>query len=229
MDVSKLLPEVYFKESRDFSYVGRLLEVAFNYLKTGADLVDVNPDNENISNDLLELVCTTLGFESKHKYIKKDLVAIASDFINLCKKKGSIESIAEAIIVLLNSQGIRIGDKSIEECIKIDTLDSHMIDIEVPHEMTDIVLLEDIFEYILPVGTIFRFQHVVDSRTTPESPIPLNPDIIQFSNGFDDKLGQISNDGNISEEYAEELNRSTLYTGVVTSTITQQNTDETSE
>ena len=39
MEVRKLVPDVYYRESRDFSYIGRLIEILVNYNKTGADLV----------------------------------------------------------------------------------------------------------------------------------------------------------------------------------------------
>ena len=39
MEVRKLVPDIYYKDSRDFSYIGRLFEVLINYMKTGAYLV----------------------------------------------------------------------------------------------------------------------------------------------------------------------------------------------
>lgn len=209
MDVSKLLPEVYYKESRDFSYVGRILEVVFNYLKTGADIVGVNPNNENVPNEILELACATLGFESKHKYIKKDLVALASDFINLCRNKGSLHAVEEATRLLLTSQGI-----SEEAIVSVSDDDSHTIVIKIPHQMTDIILLEDIFEYILPSGTLFKFEYINKEGYIPSSKVS-QEDIVNIKGGKDSEIGQVSDGTNMSEEITDPTNRSTFYTGVV--------------
>ena len=72
MRVVDLVPEVYYRESRDFSYLGRLLEIVFNHVKTGSDLVNSNPLNEDIYSSMLDILSTTLGFESKHNYVNRD-------------------------------------------------------------------------------------------------------------------------------------------------------------
>ena len=146
MKVDKLVPDVYYKESRDFSYIGRLFEIVFNYMKTNADLIDQDLDSENTNSLLLELLKYTLGFESKHDYINKDVIHITSTFIDLLKKKGTREAIEEAILALLNSQKI--------EDTPYITLDNetYTITLYVPEALEDIILVEDLFEYILPTG-----------------------------------------------------------------------------
>lgn len=220
MKVSELVPEVYYKESRDFSYIGRLIEILFNYNKTNADLVKVNVTTEATDSSLLDLVCMSLGFESKHNYTKKDLVYIISDFVSLCKRKGTKDSIEETLRILLNSQNIRADIK-----VKKDDIDKNLLHIYIPHMMTDTILLDDILEYILPVG----FTYTLYSITAPSDDIkttivtePENISYIRFAK--DDKLGQISNDDNTSSgEVQADINRSTLTTGVITSNITEEN------
>lgn len=150
MKVDKLVPEIYYKESRDFSYVGRLFEVLFNYLKTNVDLVGeslIFPINEEASSSIIELLSTSLGFESKHKYQNKDLIYLCSVFAYLLRNKGNKHSIEDAITTLLRSQSI---NDSFD--ISADEDEDYKYVIYVPKQLNDIVLLEDIYEYILPTG-----------------------------------------------------------------------------
>lgn len=153
MKVENLVPEVYYKESRDFSYIGRIFEVLLNYMKTNADLVDASLDSENIKSMLLDLLNSTLGFESRHNYITKDLIYLASCFSDLLRKKGTMEAIKQAIQLLLTSQNIALpSDVTIAEA------DSFELNIILPSELTDVILLEDLFDYILPAGWTFTIK-----------------------------------------------------------------------
>lgn len=213
MKVSRLLPEVYYRESRDFSYLGRIAEVAFNYMKTGADSVGVSPTDEDASSDLLELACATVGFESLHRYTKKDLTRIVGEFVGLCRDKGSSEAVERAIRVLLNSQGI-------SETPDVITGDDHSVTMYLPYDMTDVVLLEDLLEYILPAGTLFSIEYVKKGNSVSGQSVG-SSDYVTIRSGRDDALGQVTGGSSVSEEDSEPLSRSTLYTGVVTGSVSE--------
>lgn len=168
MKTEKLIPEVYYKESRDFAYIGRSLDIIFNYMKTGADCVKVMPYSEYVDNTILDLYADTLGFKTKHEYIRKDLVAVIGYFISLVKSKGTITSINTAVKLLLNSQGIK---KELDTFVEKDLEDPDTLIINLPFELTDIVLLEDIFDYILPSGTLYTIRKVNVSDTKSTSKI----------------------------------------------------------
>lgn len=159
MKVEKLIPEVYYSQSRDFSYIGRLFEILFNYIKTGADCVAINSDSPNIDATTIELIASTLGFESKHNYVTRDLIYVISSFSTLIRKKGTIDAVNTAIQLLMNSQKIAkeelidfIGSTSFNE--------DFVLDIKVPSQLKDLILLEDIFEYILPTGVLYTITKV---------------------------------------------------------------------
>lgn len=159
MKVEKLLPEVYYSQSRDFSYVGRLFEILFNYMKTGADCIAVNPTSPNIDATTIELAALTLGFESKHKYTTRDLIYIISSFSDLIRKKGTKYAISTAIRLLMNSQKIYL-EEDITDFVStmfLEESNSFIFDIIIPEQLTDLILLEDIFDYILPAGVLYRF------------------------------------------------------------------------
>ena len=212
MKVEKMLPEVYYKESRDFAYIGRLLEIIFNYMKTASDCVNMHPDNENIDANVVDLLVDTLGFDSKHTYITKDLIFIASSFSELLRKKGTVDAINLAIRLLLNSQGVKkSADFNFVENSALSELE-----IKIPDELTDIVLLEDIFDYILPVGTTYKFTRVSigdskqESKYEVSSTVEIKHSVAETS---DDELGIVATKESLSE--TAETNIGTIATGVV--------------
>lgn len=217
MIVEKLVPEVYYKESRDFSYIGRLFEIVLNYIKTSSDLVSLDLARKNESGVFLDLLAKTLGFETKHQYITKDLIYVVSSFTDLLKKKGTISAIEEAIRILLYSQKIDYYDKHV---IK-DPINNTNLLIFLPREMKDIVLLEDIFEYILPTGITYTLI-IGDLSKVEDGNGYTTHDSIKIEKYKDFKLGQISYydsmiTNNISENPNENYTkeRSTFYTGMI--------------
>ena len=60
-------PEVYYRESRDFQFIGRLYDLVLNYVKTNADLIYSLPLSDNSDNQFIDLMAMTLGFHAKHK------------------------------------------------------------------------------------------------------------------------------------------------------------------
>ena len=65
----KYTPEVYYEQSRDFQFIGRLYDVVLNSVKTNVDIIQNSlPFNTRSSRDLLKLMSYTLGFKPKHKY-----------------------------------------------------------------------------------------------------------------------------------------------------------------
>lgn len=180
MRVEDLLPEVYYKESRDFAYIGRCLELIVNYMKTAADCVLVNVDNEYVDSNMVELLVDTLGFTERHEYINKDLIYIISAFTALLKNKGSKTAINSAIRLLLNSQGIKkTASYDGNFYVFTDSNGQNQIEIRIPEELKDIVLLEDLFDYILPIGMLYTFIRVSISAGTQKTSIVEDSSLIE--------------------------------------------------
>lgn len=203
MKVSNLVPEVYYKESRDFSYVGRLIEVLINYIKTNVDLVGKGVD-ENSSHNLINLLTSTLGFESKHEYTNEDLVKICSSFIYLLKHKGTTTAIIDTINILLRAQNI-VFDVEVD----FDNEDKNLILIEIPQELKDIALLDDVFDYILPAGLLYQYV-IVRGKDVYSQEVALE-ETIQIEKKDNIYLGQVSGEGNSVDEYNAN-GRSMTYT-----------------
>lgn len=230
MKVVDLVPEVYYRDSRDFSYIGRLLEVVFNHIKSGSDLVNSNPLNEDVSSSILDLLTTTLGFESKHNYINRDLIAICSSLSTLLREKGTEKVIYDCINILLNVQNI-----SQSPYVFQDTFDSNKYIIYIPYVLEDIILIKDLFEYLLPAGIIYTFQYGRESgEYISQSQMEDEPKEYKMYSSQLSNVSRNIDEDNTIDEYGDN-DRSMTYTGVVTAqpevnktyTVTWKNYDDT--
>ena len=209
MKVNNLVPNVYYKESRDFSYIGRLFVIVFNYMKSGSDIIDKSLDL-NISSIVIDLITTTLGFETKHSYINEDLVRLCSAFTYLLKNKGSFKAIEDSINLLINSQNLRNINNKIYFDISEDGYKN--LQILIPETLQDVILLEDIFEYILPAGTLYSISSLSKITDTQKTTTLINNKVTAYPMSSA-KLSKVSKGTDDENDYIES--RGIAYTGVV--------------
>ena len=146
IELQTLTPSVYYNQSRDFQYIGRLFDIVLNSVKMNADMLYNLPINDNSDNKLTDLMAMTLGLKLKHKYPASQLTAICSCFSEIMRNKGSLYAIELVVNALLNSEGLSKEykcDVNVEKC---------KITIYVPFQLSDVTLLRDIMDYILPAG-----------------------------------------------------------------------------
>lgn len=143
-----LTPEVYYNESRDFQFIGRLYDLLFNYAKTNVDLLESLPLSDNSDDQFIELMALTLGFKPKHKYTSKHLRAICSCLSEIYRNKGTIKAIRLACNAIFNAEGINE-----ELYYELKENSTHLI-LYLPTKLYDTTLLNDLFDYILPAGLI---------------------------------------------------------------------------
>lgn len=189
MKIDKLVPEVYYKESRDFSYIGRLFEIVCNYMKTQADLVGVPLQSEYINADLIELAAKTVGFETKHTYINKDLLALVNNFADIVKEKGSIASVEKAVRLLSRCHNLKISSLG---AVTINKEDPYKLNILLPYGTSDVVLLEDLLNYILPAGWLYEIEYGDAAAENPETTMPPNTDSVTIVSYAEDKAADLS-------------------------------------
>lgn len=156
----ELVPQVYYDESRDFQMLGRVYEALFNHCKTYADLMQGLPLSRESDYHMLSLMATTLGFNPKRDYAKEELRAVLSSFITSVKSKGSINGLRIALYLLLRAHNIQDTFN-----IERDSGDSHHLVVYIPKELPSMVLLEDLFDYILPAG--FTYTIMRANKTNP--------------------------------------------------------------
>lgn len=143
-------PTIYSTQSRDFQLIGHLYETVFNSSKVATDMLDRMMPNSNFDERLLNLSTTTVGFVRKHEYNTQDLTMILSSFAYLLRRKGTASAIKSAINILLRSQGIADAYH-----IEIDPKTKY-IELGLNVRLQDIVLLTDLFAYLLPFGFDYR-------------------------------------------------------------------------
>lgn len=216
MKVEKLVPEVYYKDSRDFSYIGRLLEVVFNYMKTSSELVNFGATSKNANSNLIDLLATSVGFESKHKYTTEDLIAIISTFQNMVRNKGTVVAFKEALQTLLTSQKIETT-VDVDNLIYVDGNDKLFYHFIIPYNIKDTVLLEDLFEYILPSGVLYQFEYGMLEEGENTTPIKSTVSVDKLKYEDSINLGRVANTSNVVPIHNKEYDgdRSNISSGVV--------------
>ena len=158
-------PEIYYKESRDFQFIGRLFDLVLNSVKTEADLLYHIPLSTESDERLLDLLAMTLGFKPKHQYNARQLKALCSVFTEILRNKGSIKALKIACEALFNAMDIN-------QALDYDFTDknSHIeLNLYVPTELEDISILSDLLTYVLPAGmscNIIKELHIITTSNT---------------------------------------------------------------
>ena len=194
IDVENLLPENYYKGSRDFQLLGRIFEVALNYNKTGADMVLNNILSDNSDVRILDLVAKTLGFESKHEYNVNDLMALCKSFKKIMLKKGTVEAVEECVNVLLKAQDITSQARVFcdnEDDPSDPTVKAYNVRILIPQELNDVILLEDMLDYVLPTGYTYNILRAAVTDDVYVDYAAVNPDIISTAEKRTQELSSI--------------------------------------
>ena len=142
--LQELTPSVYYEQSRDFQFIGRLYDIVLNYIKTNADNLYTLPIGKNMDEKLLNLLAFTLGFQSKHHYNSKQLLAICSVLPLILKHKGSLNAILIAVNSILYAEGIN-------QALDYEFKNNNLV-LYLSPDLSDLTLLKDIMVYILPAG-----------------------------------------------------------------------------
>ena len=142
--LQELTPSIYYEQSRDFQFIGRLYDIVLNYIKTNADNLYTLPIGKNMDEKLLNLLAFTLGFQSKHHYNSKQLLAICSVLPLILKHKGSLNAILIAVNSILYAEGIN-------QALNYEFKNNNLV-LYLSPDLSDLALLKDIMIYILPAG-----------------------------------------------------------------------------
>lgn len=207
-----LTPEVYYRQSRDFQFIGRLYDIVLNSVKTNSDMLYNIPISDNVDTRLMDLMSLTLGFKSKHNYNVKQLTALCNALAIVMRNKGNIQSIITACTAVLNAEGITKGfDYSYDAA-------SRRVQIFLPPDLKDINLLKDLFEYIVPAGIsvdVIR-SYVIRVQATTEA---TSADTVEVYNVKADKklhvednlFTEIATAQNLIDSYKNGLNKNYIY------------------
>jgi hypothetical protein len=153
INVNNCVPAIYYNTSRDFQLLGQIYEIVFNYIKTNTDVLYNNPLSDNSDKQLIDLMTYTLGFKPKHKYNTEQLVAVCSSLMTIFRNKGNTNSINYILKAIAKAEHVE------DSPYLTFSPDYSMLNIFIPSQLTDIVLLNDLLDYVLPAGmtcTIYK-------------------------------------------------------------------------
>lgn len=158
-----LTPAIYYNQSRDFQFIGRLYDLVLNYSKTNAANLYNLPVGKNMDEQLLNLLALTLGFKPTKNYNSKQLRAICSVLPTILRHKGSIQALVFATNALLAAEGVR-------QPLDYTMHPKQGITLYVAQELDDLSLFTDLLDYLLPAGlsctVVKESQSVHDIKTT---------------------------------------------------------------
>ena len=169
-------PEVYYRESRDFQFIGRLYDLVLNYVKTNADLIYSLPLSDNSDNQFIDLMAMTLGFHAKHKYTSQQLKAICFVLSEIIRNKGTIKALTIACDAIFHAEGIQ---GQFDYALPDKDNNTNII-IYLPQELSDTTLLNDLFEYILPAGMSCQIIKTYSEKATPTTEVGVESTFSQY-------------------------------------------------
>ena len=166
-----LVPNVYYEKSRDFQFIGRLFDIVLNSVKTNSDTLYNLPSGKNKDERLLNLLAFTLGFQPKHHYNSKQLEAICSVLPLVIKNKGSLNAIIIATNAILHAEGLT-------QSLSYSIAPRESITLYLPTQLSDLTLLSDLMNYILPAVLYCNFVKEISKVTPVETKISVKSEVI---------------------------------------------------
>ena len=145
----KASPRKYSEDSRDFQLIEHLYDLALNNSKTAIDAFDP-VTRTSIDSKLLNLACKTVGFDNKGDYDASVLDKVVHTFKYFVRNKGKKSTIEDAVKLLLNSQQIT------KDYLLL--VANHNVELYLPTTTRNVRLLQELFDYILPVGYTYTIK-----------------------------------------------------------------------
>jgi hypothetical protein len=183
--LQELTPEIYYKQSRDFQFIGRLYDIVLNYSKTNADSLYNLPIGDDMNESLLNLLSYTLGFKSNKNYNSKQLLAICSVLPEIIKHKGSLQAIITAVNALLGAEGTK-------QSLDYEIVPKKSITLYLDQNLSDLSLLRDLLVYILPAGISCSFVKEISERFVVKTQIEIESKVVATSVDFNTEADQIA-------------------------------------
>lgn len=153
------VPSIYPSASRDFQYLGWLIDIVLNSVKHNVDdLYDL--PNTKSDTRLNELLAMTLGFKVKRNYDQKQLAALVAVLPRILKYKGTkiaVDIAGNALIAAAGATGDFFSEVADGELIAT-----------FPEGLVDITLFTDLLTYILPAGMTCRLIRATKVKHSPK-------------------------------------------------------------
>lgn len=225
------VPQVYVEQSRDFQLFCRLYDCINNGVRYDINSMLLILDPMKVSDRMLNLLCTKVGFFTNRNYDSKILRYILVAFPYALKYKGSKHGIEIAVSTILKAEAdfrvAEVNDEIIKTTVEIDS-NEHVIRIFTTVEINNKNALKDFLKYIMPVGYVYSLEthekHTYTIELTNDTSMVTminstnsNSQVRgsdRMLNSVDEKLNKIDNEFNFSTTF-EETYVSTLSTAEI--------------
>lgn len=182
--VQALTPSVYYNQSRDFQFIGRLFDVVLNSVKTEADAIYNIPLSDDSDEQLLELLTYTLGLRLRtRRYTTKHLRALCEVYPYALKRKGTtwaVNLICTALVAaegLISSPNVYIIDRSSTD----NTAAPEMV-IAVDPSYSYRALLVEAINYVMPAGMRFTILYTIENPVSQATEFGFNGTVTYKAN-----------------------------------------------
>lgn len=188
--LQELTPQIYYNQSRDFQFIGRLYDLVLNYVKTNADNLYNLPIADNSDEQTLNLLATTLGFKIRRNYNSEQLEAVCAILPKIIKYKGSLRAVILATQAILRASGIKQG-------LSYETVENNTkVILYVSSYLTNLNLLYDVIDYVLPAGMSFEIIQQLSLMTEATTTIGFSSDVKVNTNIIREKIGGYDSNNN---------------------------------
>ena len=157
------VPQVYIEKSRDFQLLGRLIDCIQAGVKFDIDTILDITSSMNIRDNLLQLLCTKVGFFPTIDIDANILKYIVAAFPYIIKYKGTVKSIEYAVRTIIKSEYSTISQNSppVVEIYGQDSMfDNYKCAIIIYTNISDYSkkALDEVMRYIKPIGYTYEIQ-----------------------------------------------------------------------
>lgn len=153
-------PPIYTEGSRDFQLFCRLYDCVNNAVKFDINTITNIIEPAKANDRILELMCTRTGFFTKYDFDSNILRAILSAFPYILKYKGSKKGIELAVGTILKLEGNNVPPR-----IYINN-ENYCINIYISTRITNLIALDELLSYVLPIGYTYTIEPYSDYNTT---------------------------------------------------------------
>lgn len=159
------VPDIYVSESRDFQLLLRLYDSIFGGLRFDIDGMQSLTDTMHIKNTMLPLLATKLGFFSNIDIEDKSLRYILSALPYFLKYKGSLYGVKQVVNLYLKIMNVKASVLISYSKDPIGNILDHSIQLGSDVTFTNLPLLRQLLNLILPVGFVVYYYHFVSLDT----------------------------------------------------------------
>ena len=144
-------PPYCVEASRDFQLFCRAMDVIANGVKFDIDSMIQVLDPMKVSDDMLELYATRVGFFHKKPIDSNVLRYIISAFPYIIKNKGTLKGIKQSAYTILKAENsVKLPYPVVQN--KVEGIDRYIIAIYFPTKILNKYALKELLSYVVPAG-----------------------------------------------------------------------------